>query len=98
MNELTLKGKVFNLYEDKGVMYITIRVFHEHAIDGHNEWKESFFRVLVNDSVMIPPLRSLNRNEQIKVKCHLNQEYSMTGGGNKKQFIRIYADEIHTDD
>lgn len=98
MNEFKLKGKVFNLYEDRGIMYITLRVFHEHTNDGRGEWKESFFRVLVNDTMMFPPIRKIRHNEEIIIKGHMCQEYTMTSGGNKRQFVRFYADEVHTVD
>ncbi len=95
-NTVSISGKVTNIYEEDDITYISIGVFYEHFYKGEKVYADSVFRALVNDMSMIVKCRKIKKGDLITIKGHLHQEYSMTSGGNKKHFVRLYADEIQT--
>ena len=93
-NRLEIGGKIIRIFEDREVLNITVSVVHEHSVNGHRDLCESFFRILVNDYKSVLSLRHLQRGDRISVRAHLKLDYAFTSGGNRKERVRIYADDV----
>lgn len=93
-NKVEIEGKIIKIFEDREVLNITMSVVHEHSINGHKDLCESFFRILVNDYKQVLNLRHLQKGDRISVKAHLKLDYAFTSGGNRKEKVRIYGDDV----
>ena len=98
-NEVKITGKVMKILQiNDSLIRVTVSVHHEHYISGTRDIVESFVGVLVNNSTIIRKLSSLRKGDKVQVTAHLKLDYQFTSGGNRKEILRVYADNIEITD
>ena len=93
MNEVRISGKVRNIYVYKDVLNIFVGCFYKHG----ESYADSMFRIFVTKPELKDRYSFLSKGDKITVEAHLHFDLGMTSGGNRKDLLRIYADNIKVD-
>ena len=95
MNEVRLTGRVLNVYihEQTGALITKIAVPHDHKIGTQSIRCESIFNTVMTDTAKIETV-DVMQGDKVMITGHLKVDFKKTVGGNERQFLKVYADDI----
>lgn len=95
MNEVRLIGKCLNCYytENNQAFICKVAVKHDHKVGNMVMRCESVFNVIMTDTSKFEHI-DIMQGDKILIEGHLKVDFKQTIGGNEKQFLKVYADNI----
>ena len=94
MNEVKVSGRVLNCYiHDSGALVTKLACPHDHNVGGKVIRCESVFNTIMTDPKKIEQ-SDVMKGDKVLITGHLKVDFTKTSGGNERQTLRVYADEI----